>query len=111
MLTPQHIWLARDPVDMRRGMDTLTRLVSEHPANCASGAAFIFCNKARSRIKVLQWDRHGVWLCVRRLHRGHFAWPRQGDTAWALTPAQFDWLVKGIDWVQVDGQDLNQWEL
>lgn len=109
MLTPRTLWLAREPVDMRRGIDALTAYVSEHlQTDWQQGAAFVFCNKTHSRIKVLQWDKHGVWLCVRRLHRGHFTWPRQGDVAWFLTPAQFDWLIRGVDWQQVDGLDLTR---
>ncbi|MEA9393679.1 IS66 family insertion sequence element accessory protein TnpB, partial [Acerihabitans sp. TG2] len=73
-------------------------------------AAFVFCNKAHSRMKVLRWDKHGVWLCLRRLHQGHFIWPKQGDVAWMLSPAQFDWLIKGVDWQRVDGLDLAQWK-
>lgn len=107
MLTPQPIWLAREPVDMRRGIDTLTQYITDHLHQPWQGeAAFVFCNKARSRIKVLRWDRHGVWLCLRRLHQGHFIWPRQGDVAWLLSPEQADWLMKGIDWQRVDGLDL-----
>ncbi|WP_156294612.1 IS66 family insertion sequence element accessory protein TnpB, partial [Serratia oryzae] len=64
----------------------------------------------RSRIKVLRWDKHGVWLCLRRLHQGHFIWPRQGDVAWLLSPEQTDWLMKGIDWQRVDGLDLTGWK-
>ncbi|CNM16201.1 IS66 Orf2 like protein [Yersinia pseudotuberculosis] len=30
MLTPQHIWLAREPVDMRRGIDTLTQYITDN---------------------------------------------------------------------------------
>ncbi|WJV54672.1 IS66 family insertion sequence element accessory protein TnpB [Prodigiosinella aquatilis] len=30
MLTPQHIWLAREPVDMRQGIDTLTQYITDH---------------------------------------------------------------------------------
>ncbi|AJI94696.1 putative transposase [Yersinia ruckeri] len=70
----------------------------------------VFCNKARSRIKVLRWDKHGVWLCLRRLHQGHFVWPRHGDIAWTLSPEQADWLMKGIDWQRVDGLDLTGWK-
>ncbi len=72
------IWLAVDPVDMRRGMDGLSMIVQQvlgHPP-CA-GSAFIFCNRAGNRIKVLLWDGTGVWLCQRRLHQGRFVWPRQ----------------------------------
>ena len=35
-------------------------------------SAQLILNKSRSRIKVLRWDKHGVWLCARRLHKGHF---------------------------------------
>jgi transposase len=111
MLMPHAIWLAREPTDMRRGIDTLTRLASEHlPSPLPPGTAVVFCNKARSRIKVLLWDRHGVWLCTRRLHQGHFTWPRPGDTAWPLTAEQFAWLSKGVDWQQIEGLDQPGWE-
>jgi len=30
VLTPQHIWLAREPVDMRRGIDTLKQYITDH---------------------------------------------------------------------------------
>ena len=46
------IWLAVDPVDMRRGMDGLSMIVRQvlgHPP-CA-GSAFIFCNRAGNRIR------------------------------------------------------------
>ncbi|PHM45575.1 IS66 family insertion sequence element accessory protein TnpB [Xenorhabdus miraniensis] len=111
MLTPKTIWLARDPVDMRQGIETLTQRAAGHLHLIReAGAAVVFCNKSRSRIKVLQWDGHGVWLCTRRLHRGHFTWPRQGETVWSLTAAQFAWLTKGIDWQQVAGLPLSGWE-
>lgn len=58
--------------------------------------ARVFANKARTCIKVLRWDKHGVWLYTRRLHKGHFHWPRANDAAWSLTPEQFEWLIIGI---------------
>ncbi|WP_127958631.1 IS66 family insertion sequence element accessory protein TnpB [Serratia microhaemolytica] len=110
MLNPEQIWMARHPIDMRCGVDKLTHSVTEHLGQAWQGeAAFIFCNKARNRLKLLRWDKHGVWLAVRRLHRGHFVWPRQGDTTWTLTTEQFSWLIKGIDWQQVEGQTLTKW--
>ncbi|MBF1995029.1 IS66 family insertion sequence element accessory protein TnpB [Serratia symbiotica] len=72
MLTPPHICLAREPVDMRRGIDTLTQYVTDPLHQPWQGeAACVFCNKARSRSKVLRWDKHGGWRCLRRLHQGH----------------------------------------
>lgn len=110
MLTPENVFLAVKPVDMRRGIDTLTQYVQDElNASWHEGAAFVFTNKSRSRIKVLRWDKHGVWLCVRRLHKGHFRWPRANEAAWSLTPDEFSWLVSGVDWQQVKGHDLAKW--
>lgn len=76
MLIPDNVWLAVKPVVMRAGTDTLTQYVqNELNAAWHDGAAFVFTNKARSRIKVLRWDKHGVWLCTRRLHREASAGP------------------------------------
>ena len=62
--------MAVKPVDMRAGIDTPTQYVqNERNAAWHDGAAFVFTNKARSRIKVLRWDKHGVGFVPRRLHR------------------------------------------
>ncbi|EEY3971109.1 IS66 family insertion sequence element accessory protein TnpB, partial [Escherichia coli] len=54
MLTPDNVFLVVKPVDMRRGIDTLTQYVqNELNAAWHDGAAFVFTNKVRSRIKVL----------------------------------------------------------
>lgn len=65
MLRPDNVFLAVKPGDMRRGIDTLTQYIQDGlKSTWHEGAAFVFTNKARSRIKVLRWDKHGVWLCT-----------------------------------------------
>ena len=110
MLSPDNVFIAIKPVDMRRGIDALTQYIQDElRSTWHEGAAFVFVNKARSRIKVLRWDKHGVWLCTRRLHKGSFRWPRANDAAWHLTPDEFNWLIAGVDWQQVKGHDLTKW--
>ncbi|HAL1229556.1 TPA: IS66 family insertion sequence element accessory protein TnpB [Escherichia coli] len=110
MLSPDNVFIAIKPVDMRRGIDTLTQYIQDElRSTWHEGAAFVFVNKDRSRIKVLRWDKHGVWLCTRRLHKGSFRWPRANDAAWHLTPDEFNWLIAGVDWQQVKGHGLTKW--
>ena len=96
---PGEIWLMVDPVDMRRGIDGLSVLVEQalQRSPCA-GSAFVFCNRAGNRIKVLLWDGTGVWLCQRRLHRGRFVWQHSGEGGIVLTQPQWEWLIAGVDW-------------
>ncbi|EFI5608821.1 transposase, partial [Escherichia coli] len=49
------------------------------------------------------------WLCARRLHRGTFHWPRDGDVSWSLTPEQFSWLTAGVDWQRLSAGPLPAW--
>lgn len=96
---PEHIWLAVAPVDMRRGIDGLSSIVQQALGHspCA-GSAFVFHNRSGNRLKVLLWDGNGVWLCHRRLHQGGFVWPKANDACFSLTPAQWQWLITGVDW-------------
>ena len=99
MLSPTGWWLAVAPVDLRCGVDRLLVTVSEALGHAPTdGGAYVFRNRAGSRIKVLCVDAQGVWLCVRRLHQGAFHWPRAGDGACSLTLEQFRWLSAGVDW-------------
>ncbi len=41
--------------------------------------------------------------------QGHFRWPRDGDKAWSLTRDEFNRLITGVDWQQLNGHDLAKW--
>jgi len=61
---------------MRTGIDGLSqRIQNALGRSPCDGSAYAFRNRRQNRLKLLIWDGTGVWLCQRRLHRGHFIWP------------------------------------
>lgn len=110
--SPPHIWLAVAPVDMRRGMDGLSSIVQQALGHspCA-GSAFVFRNRAGNRLRLLLWDGNGVWLCQRRLHRGHFTWPKATDACFSINQAQWQWLIAGVDWQRLSATPQGHWQV
>ena len=54
------IYLAVEPVDMRKHYDGLWAQAEQHLGeNPRQGALFVFSNKERNRIKMLYWDGTG----------------------------------------------------
>ncbi len=105
MLSPTGWWLVTAPIDLRCGMDRLLVHVREIlDRNPFDGAAYVFRNRAATRIKVLCCDAQGTWLAVRRLQDGRFIWPASGATTWSLDPEQFGWLCAGVDWQRLSPQ-------
>jgi transposase len=115
ILIPQQLWLALEPIDMRIGIDGLATRVQQSLAQSpCDGAAYVFRNRRSSRIKVLVWDSSGVWCCQRRLHQGSFVWPSMvdantGTKTFALTIAQWNWLITGVDWQRLSPQPTPTW--
>ena len=77
MLTrPSLVQLCLSPIDFRKNIDTLALLVSaEMSGDPLSGTMFVFFNRGLDKVKILQYDRHGFWLCYKRLERGRFVLP------------------------------------
>ena len=107
MLSPSGWWLVTEPVDLRCGMDRLLvhvqQTLGQDPFD---GGAYVFRNRAATRIKVLCCDAHGTWLAVRRLQDGRFIWPRAGASVWSLDTDQFAWLCMGVDWQRISAQKV-----
>lgn len=67
------VFVARAPVDFRKAHDGLSQVVRDvFGDDPLSGHLFVFTNKRRDRIKLLFWDRNGLWLLYKRLERGTF---------------------------------------
>ena len=74
------IYVAVGATDMRKGFEGLFGLVNERLGlSPLSGHLFLFANARRNRLKVLYWDGTGLWICSKRLERGRFSWPAEGD--------------------------------
>ena len=67
------VYLCREPVDMRKSIDGLSVLVQEAMAlNPFDRAVFVFCNRARDKVKILAWERNGFVLWYKRLESERF---------------------------------------
>jgi transposase len=94
------IYLAVEPVDMRKSFDGLYAVASERlKEDPLRGGLFVFSNKRRNRLKILFWDGTGLWVLAKRLEKGAFSWPRsvQGGGKLRLKGEALSMLLGGID--------------
>jgi transposase len=94
------VYLAVEPVDLRRGHDGLCALVrGALKLDPYVGHFFVFVGKRGDRIKVLFWDRGGFVVYYKRLARGRFQLPRltsETDRV-VLDGTQLAMLLGGFD--------------
>ena len=97
--TALKIYLALEPVDMRKQFNGLWSLAEEQLGeDPRQGAVFVFANRDRDRIKLLYWDGTGVWVFAKRLEQGRFTWPvGSGRAKLNLAPEALTMLLAGID--------------
>lgn len=95
------IFVATQPVDGRRGIDSLAALVrhgfGEDPL---AGALFVFFSKRVDRARILYFSHGGYWLLCRRLERGRFCLPWDATDAMSarrVESAQLQLILEGID--------------
>jgi transposase len=93
------IYIALEPIDMRKGFEGLYGLVSDPLGHDPlSGHLFLFTNKTRTRLKALVWDGSGLWVCAKRLEKGRFRWPEaEGQPSVTMRPEELAMLVNGLD--------------
>ena len=76
------VYLCCGHTDMRKSINGLMALVqSSFKLDPFGEGLFVFCNRSRDRVKILEWDGDGFWLYFKRLEKGRFRWPGEGDSA------------------------------
>jgi len=92
------VYLAAEPVDMRKSFDGLSEIVQnvieESPF---SGHLFVFCNKGRNRIKVLYWDRNGFCIWYKRFEKGRYLLPVITGISVSMSLSDLHCVLEGID--------------
>lgn len=93
------IFVARDAVDFRKAHDGLLAVIRDAFGDDAfDGSLFVFLNRSRDRVKLLQWDRDGFWLHYKRLEQGTFKLDVKTDVSRCeISRAQLSMLIEGID--------------
>ena len=91
------VYLACGATDMRKSINGLSAIVeSSFKLDPFDEAVFVFCNRARDRVKILEFDGDGFWLYFKRLEKGHFRWVTAGEEAtMTLTPEELNILLSG----------------
>lgn len=93
--TIERVYLSSDFTDLRKSIDGLSTIVeTEFKLNVFEPALFIFCNKARNKLKILHFD-NGFWLYYRRLEEGRFKWPSGKGEVHTLSFEEMKWLING----------------
>ena len=96
--TKVKIYVRVGQTDMRKQINGLSLIVEEEfEINPFGKNIFLFCNKARNRIKILYWDRNGFCLWLKRLEKDKFPWPKGKSEAKEIETGHLRMILDGID--------------
>lgn len=92
------VYLACGPTDLRKSIDGLAAIISESfQLSPFEEALFVFCNRKKDKLKILQWEHSGFWLHYKRLEKDTFKWPDNNTTTpKCITSRELAWLLGGL---------------
>jgi len=97
--TFEGVFIHKDPVDMRKGINGLSEVVQLAEMGELTGPyLFVFAGRRRDLIKILYFDRTGFAMWQKRLEKARFPWPKKetGEVI-QVSPEQMAWLLDGYD--------------
>ena len=101
------VFLACGSTDMRKSINGLSLLVEGAMGqNPLSGSLFAFCNRRRTILKLLYWDRNGFCLWLKRLEKERFKWPETDTETITITTRELTWLIDGLDIMTLNSKTL-----
>jgi len=94
------IYIAYGATDFRKQITSLCSIVKDtFRKDPYDKSAYIFCNRKRTSIKVLCYDRNGFVLAQKTLldtEKMKFQWPRNPTELKNINRQQLNWLLTGL---------------
>ena len=91
------VYLACGTTDLRKGFEGLKLIIKlNFKLDPYSKSMFVFCNRTRTVLKILQWDGSGLWLFIKRLDHGRFLWLSNADEVKLISVKQLHWILQGL---------------
>lgn len=86
------------PVGLGRSYDGLAGAVRSALGRdpCETGSLFVFFNRRRTMVKVLQWEGDGFSIWGKRLERGRFNLPRDASGRITLEARELAAVLAGV---------------
>ena len=104
------VYVCTDAVDLRKSFGGLYAIahtiMKEVPED---GGIFVFCNRARNRVKILCFDDTGCWVSTKRLDQGTFSWPKGVDVQLGKLELRPEALTLLLDGVDMRGANIRPW--
>ncbi len=95
------VFIATQPVDGRKGADSLMVIVRDvFRHDPLGGHLFVFFSKRCDRVRIVYWDRNGFAMWTKRLEKGRFRPTFSSDGklgSMSIEAAELALIVEGID--------------
>ena len=91
------IYLYSDSIDFRKGIKSLTNLVStNYPDSNIKDSLFIFFSKDLRQVKILEVEDDDTWLYQNRLNDAKFIFPKCDKTV-KISSSELKIILKSIE--------------
>lgn len=101
LLPSVRVYVAAQPIDLRKSFDGLSAAVSARfGQDPLGGHLFVFRNRRGNQIRILFWDRTGYVIVGKKLARGRFHLGREvaeGATHIEVEAAELGLMLEGLD--------------
>ena len=90
------IFVFTGTTDMRKGFRGLCSLVHAFSEDPVDGSFYVFSNRSRNRLKILQWDGDGFILYYKCLEKGLFDIAQTLDGKLLMQRSQLLMILEGV---------------
>lgn len=107
LTSESRIHLAVKPQDFRKQIDGLVAIVQQQlEKDPRSGAMYVFINRSKTMLRILNYEGNGYWCATKRLTKGKFTgWPKSNQPLCDMAAKHLCKLIKGLSQKEVAKKD------